>query len=112
VILPDVPVQVAGADRLRQLARSGFLVLASDDVDVAALSATVEKATDAPASVYTLSSLDPSGVLASALAAAPGEVRLVRPDAHVAAIVPADDPRHLSDAIQRSVGSAVAAPAS
>jgi pentachlorophenol monooxygenase/3-(3-hydroxy-phenyl)propionate hydroxylase len=111
VILPDVPVQVAGADRLRQLARSGLLVLASDDVDVAALSAAVNKATDAPASVHTLSSLDPSGVLAAALAAAPGEVRLVRPDAHVAAIV-ADDPRQLSDAIHRSVGSAVAAPAS
>jgi hypothetical protein len=39
-------------------------------------------------------------------------VRLVRPDAHVAAIVAADDPRQLSDAIQRSVGSAVAAPTS
>jgi pentachlorophenol monooxygenase/3-(3-hydroxy-phenyl)propionate hydroxylase len=115
VILPDVPVKVAGADRLRQVARAGFLVLAADDVDVAALSATVAKATDAPASVFTLASLDPSGVLAAALDAAPGEVWLVRPDAHVAAIVSADDPRHLADAIRRSVGAvgcAVAAPAS
>jgi 3-(3-hydroxy-phenyl)propionate hydroxylase len=111
VIVPDVPVRTVGADRLRQIARSGLLVLASDDVDVVAVAATAEKATNAPMSVHTLSSLDPTGVLADALDAAPGEVRLVRPDAHVAAIALGDDPRQLHDAVRRCVGSPVAAPA-
>ena len=111
VILPDVPIHGHEANRLRKLTRQGFLVLAADDVDLSAVASTVAQATNAPASSYTLSALDPTGVLAEALAAAPGNVWLVRPDAHVAAIVPADDPRQLHEAINRCVGSAIAAPA-
>jgi 3-(3-hydroxy-phenyl)propionate hydroxylase len=111
VILPDVPVQVAGARRLRELTRGGFLVLAADDVDITALRPILDEATNAPVSAYTLSALDPTGALAQALDAAPGQVWLVRPDAHVAAIVSGRDPRQLHDAINRCVGSAVAASA-
>ena len=111
VILPDVPVQQDGASRLRQLARSGFLLLISDDVDEAAVTAVARQGTDAPVAVHTLSSLDPSGLLAQALDAGPGEIRVIRPDAHVAAIVTAVDLEQLQGALRRCVARAVSASA-
>jgi len=67
VLVPDVPV---GDTRLRALARDGFLVIGGD-------------ASGVP-------SLPLDGPVAAALGARPGEVWIVRPDAHVAAVVPPD----------------------
>jgi pentachlorophenol monooxygenase/3-(3-hydroxy-phenyl)propionate hydroxylase len=112
VILPDVPVQVEHVSRLRELTRGGFLLLTADDVDATAAASAVQQSTDAPVAAYGLTALDPSGVLTEALDAAPGQVWLVRPDAHLAAIVAADDPRQLQEAVQRCVGAVVTTPAS
>ena len=77
-------------------------MLTADDVDIAAVASTVEKASNAPVSVHGLGALRPDRALAEALEARPGDVWLIRPDAHVAAIVPADDVQGLQDAVQRS----------
>ncbi len=68
VLVPDVPV---GDTRLRALARDGFLLIGGE----------------APGA----RSLPLDGPVAEVLGARDGEVWVVRPDAHVAAVVPPDD---------------------
>ena len=110
VILPDGP----GRDpddpevtRLRQLCRSGLLVLAGPAVDLQAcrdaLASVVVAGT--PHRVLGLVDVDVDGVLRSALSPADDEIWLVRPDAYVAACVrrPAD----LADAARRTLALAV-----
>ncbi len=113
VVVPDVPIRsvdVSGATRLRQIARDGFLVLAGDDVDTDAVAATVAKATTAPTRVLALADVDTTGALRDALRAEPGQLWVIRPDAHLAAIVPATDTAALAEAVQRAAGSAVPTP--
>lgn len=78
VLVPDVPV--AGS-RLRALARDGFLLIGGE----------------APGA----RSLPMDDALAAALGARPGEVWVIRPDAHVAAVVP---PSRVPDALARAAG--------
>ncbi|MCO7221388.1 pentachlorophenol monooxygenase, partial [Klenkia sp. PcliD-1-E] len=93
---PDVPVVVPGRPdltRLRQLAREGLTVLlAAEAPDVPAPDA------DGPVSVRRIDDLDPSGLLAGALGACADEIWVLRPDAHVAAVLtdPADLPAALA----------------
>jgi pentachlorophenol monooxygenase/3-(3-hydroxy-phenyl)propionate hydroxylase len=68
-------------------------------IDVAAALAAGELVT-ARVRVVELVSLDPTGALATALHAQPGEVWVIRPDAHVAAVV--EDPAHIADALLRA----------
>ncbi|MCE3555844.1 FAD-dependent monooxygenase [Pseudonocardia sp. RS11V-5] len=89
VLLPDAPVVVAGATaagRARALARAGFLLLTGVQVDVAAVTRAAEAA-PGPVRVLALHEIDPEGALTAALAARPDEVWVVRPDAHVAAVL-------------------------
>ena len=95
------------ATRLRQIARDGFLVLVSDDVDVVAVATTLEAATAAPTRVLALAAVDTSGALRAALQPDPGQAWVIRPDAHLAAIVPAADSERLAEAVQRAAGSRV-----
>lgn len=74
-LVPDVPTP---AGRLRALARDGFLLLGDHSPTDPELAAPVR----------TLPITFPSA-LATALAARPGETWVVRPDAHVAAVLPA-----------------------
>jgi 2-polyprenyl-6-methoxyphenol hydroxylase-like FAD-dependent oxidoreductase len=82
VLVPDVPV---GDTRLRALARDGFLLIGGQAPGVA--------------------SLPLDGPLVDALGARPGEVWIVRPDAHVAAVVPPDG---VAAALVRASGGAAA----
>jgi pentachlorophenol monooxygenase/3-(3-hydroxy-phenyl)propionate hydroxylase len=94
VLVPDYPVTVPGRPdvlRLRQLAREGVTVLVGDD---AVLPALPDLAGDAgqggpplPVSVHRMGDLDPSGLLREALGARPDEVWVLRPDAHIAAVL-------------------------
>jgi len=106
VALPDAPVRVAGrrkVTRIRQLARDGLLALTGRDVDVAGMRAALaEAAGSVPHEVLTLGEIDPADVLADALECAPGEVWLVRPDAHTCASV--TDPASLAEAARRALG--------
>jgi pentachlorophenol monooxygenase/3-(3-hydroxy-phenyl)propionate hydroxylase len=101
VIVPDVPVAVTGATRFRQLCREGPLLLAGAGVDVGALERTVRAAYDGGVSVRVVAqgSASPDGSLAGALQSRRGEAWLVRPDAHVAAVVSAAD----DDAVVRAI---------
>lgn len=92
--------------RVRQLAREGFLLLLAAGADGAAARAAAEHAA-APVRVVELAAIDPDGTLTAALDARPGEVWVVRPDAHVAAVVEAvmpDDGRRIRDALDRAQG--------
>ncbi|MBO2449596.1 FAD-dependent oxidoreductase [Actinomadura barringtoniae] len=103
VIVPDAPINHPHATRLRELLRDGFtLIQAADTGDV-----TPE--TDLPLTTLHLRDLDPTGALAKALDVRPGEAWLVRPDAHLAAILPAAGPARVSAALRRAV-SAFSAP--
>jgi 3-(3-hydroxy-phenyl)propionate hydroxylase len=113
VIVPDAPIRCADAPeatRLRQIARDGFLVLVADDVDPAAVAAALEAATAAPTRVLALVDTDTSGALREALQPEPGQAWVIRPDAHLAAVVPATDSARLAEAVQRAAGSPVPAP--
>jgi 2-polyprenyl-6-methoxyphenol hydroxylase-like FAD-dependent oxidoreductase len=88
VLVPDCPVTVPGRPdlvRLRQLAREGVTVLLGDDAAAPALPAALLGGQ--PAAVHRLRELDPGGLLAQALGARPEEIWLLRPDAHVAAVL-------------------------
>jgi hypothetical protein len=95
VIVPDLPV--AGGGSLRGLCRNGLLVLAAPGASV-----DVPVRTPAPVRVVAMTSL--STDLPGVLSARAGELWLIRPDAHVAAVV-ADEAR-LRDALCRVVGLA------
>ncbi|PRY51260.1 pentachlorophenol monooxygenase/3-(3-hydroxy-phenyl)propionate hydroxylase [Geodermatophilus tzadiensis] len=86
VLVPDCPVTVAGRPdvvRLRQLAREGVTVLVGDDAPVPELPAS----DGLPVSVHRMTDLDGTGLLHEALGARPGEAWVLRPDAHVAAVL-------------------------
>jgi hypothetical protein len=97
VLCPDGPTSLAGAPRLRELFASGFTVLSSGvDVPVPDVRA--------PVSWYRLDAIDRDGVLATALAARPGRIWLVRPDGHLAAVL--GDAAELPAALHRALGDA------
>ncbi len=106
VALPDAPVCVLGrpgVTRIRQVARDGLLALAGRDVDVAGMQAALAAAAGTvPHMIVALADIDPTDVLAEALECAPGEVWLVRPDAHTCASV--TDPAALAEATRRALG--------
>ncbi|MFC5947319.1 FAD-dependent monooxygenase [Pseudonocardia lutea] len=95
VLLPDAPVRTTATTdgRVRALARAGFLLLTGADVDLAAVREAVAAA-PGPVRVLALDEIDPDGTLTTTLAARPDEVWVVRPDAHVAAVVAG--PAHLT----------------
>ena len=110
VLVPDVPLpgesyistprvgrsNAAGPPvRLRELAREGFLVLLAAGVDARAADAAA-RAVAAPVRVAPL---DTS--VAAALGARPGEAWVLRPDAHIAAVVPSTE---LETALRRALG--------
>lgn len=107
ILVPDAPVTVAGRPeitRLRQIARDGLTVLLSEGCDREALSTALEKTTMAPAFVLDLGEIDVDGALAKALDAQPRQAWVLRPDAHIAAVIPEPDPPTLRRAVCRALG--------
>jgi hypothetical protein len=100
VLVPDCPVTVPGrpdVTRLRELARSGLTVLLGED----APSPPGPWPRDVPVAVYRMRDLDPGPTLREALGARPDEAWLLRPDAHVAAVV--TSPADLARAVARAL---------
>ncbi|RCV47448.1 hypothetical protein DEF23_26745 [Marinitenerispora sediminis] len=58
----------------------------------------------APVAAFGLAEIDRAGVLRAALGARPGEVWLLRPDAHVAAVLPGADPAAVGAAVRAVLG--------
>jgi 3-(3-hydroxy-phenyl)propionate hydroxylase len=105
LLVPDVPIAVDGhLSRLRAVARDGFLLLAGDDVSVEAVAGAAGQATAAPVRALRMSHIDPIGGVAEALGAAPSELWLLRPDAHIAAVLARPRPADVATAIRRAVG--------
>jgi len=107
VLVPDVPVTVPGssATRLRELVRDGVLALCAADVDCGPVATAMRRATRAPTTVLPLADIDHEGLVSEVLCLRPGEVWVIRPDAHVAAVVPAGDLHAVSAAARRSLAA-------
>ena len=109
VVLPDAPVVVDGAPaRLRELARDGFLLLAGGDVDLAATRAAAS-ATKAPVRLVELDRIDVHGAVADSLGARPAELWLIRPDAHIAAVLDGPTADEVVAAVRRASGATLPA---
>lgn len=109
VLVPDVPIDVPsepGVTRLREIVRDGILVLTTGEPGPARSAASA--ATRAPIRVLAIPEIDRTGLLADALDARPGEAWVIRPDGHVAAVVPSDDAPALAAAVRRSIAVPVA----
>lgn len=108
VIVPDAPVTVpgTGVTRLRAVARDGFLLLAAGGPGTTALEAAARRATSAPVRLLRLADVDRDGDLRGALDARAGELWIVRPDAHVAAVLTRPSPAQVAAALRRALGTA------
>lgn len=109
VLVPDTLVTVAGQDqptRLRLLARAGHTLLVADDADTVALRAAAD-ALDIPVAVHAMRDL--ASDLPELLGAQNGEVWVLRPDAHVAAVLLTPDVHTIRTAIDRTLAAAAGA---
>jgi 3-(3-hydroxy-phenyl)propionate hydroxylase len=103
VLVPDAPGP--GPRRFRELCREGFTLVLTEGADPAA-AAKAAAAVPAPVQVHDLAAVDTTGALAAALEACAGEVWVIRPDGHVAAVL--DEPD--ADAVEAALRRAVAEP--
>jgi pentachlorophenol monooxygenase/3-(3-hydroxy-phenyl)propionate hydroxylase len=103
VLVPDAPINPAatgGAARVRELARQGLTILAATaDVPVAPQAGTADRSP--PLIAYRVSDLDTDGALMTTLGMADGDVWLLRPDAHIAAMLVRPTTEQLRPAIER-----------
>ena len=109
VLVPDCPVAVPGRPeivRLRQLAREGVTVLLGDDAPAPALPESLTG--DLPVAVHRLRDLDAGPTLRDALEARSDEVWVLRPDAHVAAVL--RSPAEVTAAVARLLSRPVPSP--
>jgi pentachlorophenol monooxygenase/3-(3-hydroxy-phenyl)propionate hydroxylase len=113
VMLPDALVTLPGdrePTRIRALLREGLTLLvgAVPDADRAAfldrVRAAAQDTTPAPVTALYLHDVDTTGALDAALRPEPGQVWLVRPDAHVAAVVPGADTGAVRAAVRTVLG--------
>lgn len=104
-IVPDTPITLpGGTTRLRALARTGFLLLTTPGINTKSLAHYATTATPAPTTTLELTTIDPDETLSTALQSTPGEVWLIRPDAHIAATLLHPTPNTLTTAIRRASG--------
>ncbi|MBA3523025.1 MAG: FAD-dependent monooxygenase [Geodermatophilaceae bacterium] len=99
ILVPDCPIDVAGRPevvRLRQLLRGRVTVLLGEAVDPGSVAQAVV-GVDAPVAVHRMGSLSPD--VATILGAGPDEAWVVRPDAHVAAVV--SEPTQIAATLRR-----------
>jgi pentachlorophenol monooxygenase/3-(3-hydroxy-phenyl)propionate hydroxylase len=120
VVLPDAPVDLPGDGapaRLRPLLREGLTLLvgaapegSDPDAFLEGVRAAAREATPAPVTALYLDRIDTTGALTRALVPEPGQVWLVRPDAHVAAVVAGADPEAVRAAVRTALGLAPGRP--
>ena len=106
VLCPDGHCDPGSPTRLRRLFGRSFVLLTARAATAAAALQAAEAAIAAPVTAYALDDIDHSGELGPALAATPDSVHVVRPDGHLAAVLPAFTPASLTTALRRAVGAA------
>ena len=111
ILVPDVPIfatERSAPGTLRALARSGFVLLCASGADVAAARSAAE-AVAAPVRVLDAAVLPDSGAgLAAAGLAETGEVWVIRPDAHAAAVLHHPGRAEIVAALRRALALAEA----
>src|SRR5262249_32421241 len=122
ILVPDIPIfaaERAGAGTLRTHAREGFVLLCASGAGVAAARRAAAAAAGvaggggaaaavaAPVRVLDAAALPDSGAaLAHAGLAGPGEVWVIRPDAHAAAVLHDPGRVEVAAALRRALGLA------
>lgn len=100
VLCPDAPCHLPeqpGVTRLRQLFGAGFVVLGTRTPPAL-------PGISIPVTSYALPAIDPTGAVRRALRATEDSVHLVRPDGHLAAVLPSLNVAALTTALHRSCG--------
>jgi 2-polyprenyl-6-methoxyphenol hydroxylase-like FAD-dependent oxidoreductase len=111
VLCPDGPVRVAGNEtRLRRLFGGGFVLLTQRAADGAGVDGTATTSIAAPVRCYPLPEIDRAGLVRQSLAATDDSVHIVRPDGHLAAVLPAFEPAAIARALRRATGLVGPAP--
>jgi 3-(3-hydroxy-phenyl)propionate hydroxylase len=104
--MPDAPIHDPDrrtVTRLREIVRDGVLAITTTGQDV---SSALKNAIDAPSRAVRLETIDDGGVLSAALGARAGEVWLIRPDGHIAAVLADPDSAAIAAAARRMLGIA------
>ncbi|QFY11488.1 pentachlorophenol monooxygenase [Nonomuraea phyllanthi] len=101
VILPDMALPEG---RMREHCRDGFLVLLGEMCDSRLFVQVLGTVIPVPHAVRGLAELDDTGSLAKRLGAGPDEAWLIRPDSHIAAIIPHAGPESVAAAVRRALG--------
>ena len=105
VLCPDGPVNVAGKQtRLRRLFGDGFVILTQRTAEATAATELAAGAISAPARCLSLADIDVTGVARQSLDATEDSVHIVRPDGHLAAVLPRFDPAGITAALHRATG--------
>jgi 3-(3-hydroxy-phenyl)propionate hydroxylase len=107
ILVPDSPVTAPGrpgVTRLRELLRDGYAVLLGDAGELAAVRQAVSRATAAPVQVIAASGLGGGSDVIATLTMRADEAWIIRPDAYVAAVVPAADTAAVTAALRRALG--------
>ncbi|GAA2274960.1 FAD-dependent oxidoreductase [Actinomadura luteofluorescens] len=98
VLCPDGPCVVDGEPtRLRRLFGTRFVVLTQGG-------RTERLPTDVPHEIHALDDIDTGGALRAALHSGADTVHVVRPDGHLAAVLPSYDPEAAAAALHRACG--------
>jgi 2-polyprenyl-6-methoxyphenol hydroxylase-like FAD-dependent oxidoreductase len=106
VICPDGPCVADGSTtRLRRLLGHSLVILTRRPAAAEAARATAAWAVSCPVSAWPLDEIDPTGALARALNGTEDSVHLVRPDAHLAAVLPCGDPAALTAALRHATAA-------
>ncbi len=87
--------------RLRRLFGTGFVVLTGNTDRCKEIT---ESFADVPLTVHALPEIDTDAILHTALRAS-DTVHLIRPDGHLAAVLPSYDPGALTRALRRACGN-------
>jgi len=108
VLCPDAPCLAPDgtATRLRRLLGRSFVVLVPSAAEAGIAERACRAATGSPVSAYPLDRIDGTGAIRRALAATGSSVHVVRPDGHLAAVLPRLDPAALAAALRRATGLA------
>ncbi|HET6504681.1 MAG TPA: pentachlorophenol monooxygenase, partial [Amycolatopsis sp.] len=106
ILVPDAPVTTPAGTRFRECARDGLLLLLTPGTTSATKETAeqVARTVAGPASVLELEAIDSTGALNKALRAGRREVWVIRPDAHVAAVLAEPGPTELARVVRQALG--------